>query len=312
MSYDDITAAADRIRPFVRRTPMLKLEHCVGFDLRNDFHLKLECLQVSGSFKIRGAANRVKSLPPERIQRGLVAASGGNHGLATAYMANQSGVPATIFLPSNASPIKEEKLRRLGADVHRAGKVWDEAHEAAVAFAEQQRAFYMHPFADEAIVSGQGTVALEMMEQLPDADLYIVAVGGGGLIAGMSQVIKTVNPKARIIGVEPVGSPTLRACFDAGRVVRLAEVTTRVATMACGRTDESIYEIARRNVDDIVLIDDDAMQRAAALLWFEYGIAADLSGAASLAAVMSGAVLPSPGSRIAGLVCGSGVDGFNA
>ena len=140
MSYDDITAAADRIRPFVRRTPILKLEHCVGFDLRNDFHLKLECLQVSGSFKIRGAANRVKSLPPERIQRGLVAASGGNHGLATAYMANQSGVPATIFLPSNASPIKEEKLRRLGADVHRAGKVWDEAHEAAVAFAEQQRA----------------------------------------------------------------------------------------------------------------------------------------------------------------------------
>jgi len=312
MSYEDIKAAALRIAPFVRRTPTIKLEHCAGFDLRNDFHLKLECLQVSGSFKIRGAANRVRSLPPERIQRGLVAASGGNHGLATAYMAHQSGVPATIFLPSNASPIKEEKLRRWGAEVRRAGNVWDEAQEAALAFAERQGAFCMHPFADEAIVSGQGTVALEMMEQLPEADLYIVAIGGGGLIAGMSQVIKTVNPKARIIGVEPVGSPTLRACLDAGRVVRLAEVTTRVATMACGRTDESIYEIARRNVDDIVLVDDDAMQRAAALLWFEFGIAADLSGAASLAAVMSGALVPPPGACIAGLVCGSGVDGFNA
>ena len=312
MSYEDIKAAAGRIAPFVRRTPTIKLEHYAGFDLRNDFHLKLECLQVSGSFKIRGAANRVKSLPSERIQRGLVAASGGNHGLATAYMAHQSGVSATIFLPSNASPIKEQKLRRWGADVRHAGSVWDEAHEAALAFAEQQGAFYMHPFADEAIVSGQGTVALEMVEQLPEADLYIVAIGGGGLIAGMSQVIKTVNPKARIVGVEPVGSPTLRACFDAGRVVRLAEVTTRVATMACGRTDESIYEIARRNVDDIVLVDDDDMQRAAALLWFEFGIAADLSGAASLAAVMSGALVPPPGARIAGLVCGSGVDGFNA
>ncbi|NTF45483.1 threonine/serine dehydratase [Rhizobium rhizogenes] len=312
MSYEDIKAAAARIQPFVRRTPVLKLEHCAGFDLRNDFHLKLECLQVSGSFKIRGAANRVKSLSPEHIERGLVAASGGNHGLAAAYMARQSGVSATIFLPSNASPVKEEKLRRLGADVRYAGKVWDEAHEAAVIFAEQQGAFYMHPFADEAIVSGQGTVALEMLEQLPEADLYIIAIGGGGLIAGMSEVIKTVNPKARIIGVEPIGSPTLSACFDAGRVVRLAEVTTRVATMACGRTDEGIYEIARRNVDDIVLIDDDAMQRAAALLWFEYGIAADMSGAASLAAIISGAIRPPPGSRIAGLVCGSGIDGFNA
>lgn len=312
MSVESIKAAAERVRPYVRRTPMLNLSHCTGAELPQEFHLKLECLQVSGSFKIRGAVNRVTTLAPEQLGNGLVAASGGNHGLATAYMARHSGVSATIFLPTNASPIKEHKLKRLGADVRYAGSVWDEAHEAALAFARERGAFYMHPFADDAIVSGQGTVAVEMLEQVPDVDLYIVAIGGGGLITGMSQVIKSVNPNARIIGVEPVGSPTLHASFAAGKVVRLPEITTRVATMACGRTDESIYDVARGHVDDIVLIGDDDMQRAAELLWFEFGIAADLSGAASLAALMSGAVKARKGERIAGLVCGAGVDGLGA
>lgn len=312
MSIESIREAAERVKPFIRRTPMLRLSHCAGAELPQEFHLKLECLQVSGSFKIRGAVNRVKTLAPEQLANGLVAASGGNHGLATAYMARQSGVAATIFLPTNASPIKEQKLRKWGADVRYAGSVWDEAHEAAQAFAKGCGAFYMHPFADDAIVSGQGTVAVEMLEQVPDVDLYIVAIGGGGLITGMSQIIKAANPKARIIGVEPVGSPTLHASFAAGEVVRLPQITTRVATMACGRTDESIYEIARQYVDDIVLIEDEDMQRAAELLWFEFGIAADLSGAASLAALMSGAVKAQKGERIAGLVCGAGVDGLGA
>lgn len=312
MSYEDIKAAADRVRPFIRRTPVLKLDHCAGFDIRNPFTLKLECLQVSGSFKIRGAVNRVRSLPPERIAGGLVAASGGNHGLATAYVARQSGVPATIFLPRNASPLKEQKLRKWGADVRYEGDVWDEAHEAALAHARETGAFYMHPFADEAIVAGQGTVGLEMVEQIPDADLYIVAIGGGGLITGLSQAVKAGRPNARVIGVEPVGSPTLHASFAAGHVVRLPQVTTRVATMACGRTDERIYETARRHVEEIVLIEDEDMQRAADLLWFEFGVAADLSGAASLAALMSGAVRPPADARIAGLVCGAGTDGLGA
>ncbi len=311
MSIEDVRAAAERVKPFIRRTPVLKLEHCIGTELPPDFYLKLECLQVSGSFKIRGAVNRVKSLAPAQLANGLVAASGGNHGLASAYMARQAGVPATIFLPANASPIKAQKLKKLGADVRYAGSVWDEAHSAALSFAKEHGAFYMHPFADEAIVAGQGTVAIEMLEQIPDVDLYIVAIGGGGLITGMSEVIKAVNPKARIIGVEPVGSPTLHASFAAGAVVRLPKVTTRVATMACGRTDESIYESARRHVDDIVLIEDDDMQGAAELLWFEFGVAADLSGAASLAALMAGAIKPRFGERVAGLVCGAGTDGLS-
>jgi threonine dehydratase len=311
MGHKDIEAAARRIAPFIRRTPVVKLDHATGANLQNDVYLKLECLQVSGSFKIRGATNRVKTLEPGRIENGLVAASGGNHGLATAYVAARAGVPATIYLPNNASPLKAEKLRKWGADVRFEGNVWDEAHEAASAEAKACGAFYMHPFADAQIVSGQGTVALEMVDQMPDADIYIVAIGGGGLISGMSEVLKHVKPEARIIGVEPTGSPTLHASLAAGRVVRLPEITTKVATMACGRTDESIYEIVAKHVDDIVLVEDADMQKAAELLWFEFGIAADLSGAASLAALMSGAFKPPRGARIAGLVCGAGVEGLN-
>jgi threonine dehydratase len=308
MAYDEIVAAAGRISPHVRRTPVFSADH-LGI-AGQDLWLKLECLQVTGSFKARGATNRLLTLTGDAYRHGLVAASGGNHGLATAYVARQAGVPAIIYLPSTAAPLKAEKLRRLGAEVRFEGSLWDQAHLAATREAERIGAFYVHPFADEAVVSGQGTVALELVEQVPDASLFIIAIGGGGLIAGMSQVIRRLRPDARIIGVEPVGSPTLHASLAAGHVVRLPEVTTKVATMACGRTDEGVYDLVRANVDEVVLIEDSDMQRAAELLWFECGIAADLSGAASLAALMSGAVVPPAGCRIAGLVCGAGTDGM--
>lgn len=308
MAFDDIVEAGRRIAPYVRKTPVFHADHLPSGG--HDLWLKLECLQVTGSFKARGATNRLLTLPADAIRNGLVAASGGNHGLATAYVARQAGVPATIYLPSTAAPLKAEKLRRLGAEVRFEGSVWDEAHVAASHEAERTGAFYVHPFADEAVVSGQGTVALELLEQVPDADLFIITIGGGGLIAGMSQAIRRLRPDARIVGVEPVGSPTLHASLEAGHVIRLPEVTTRVATMACGRTDESIYDLVRENVDEIVLIEDADMQKAAELLWFECGIAADMSGAASLAALLSGAVQPPKGSRIAGLVCGAGTDGM--
>jgi threonine dehydratase len=308
MAYQDIVAAAERIGPHIRRTPVFRAEHLPGLDA--ELWLKLESLQLTGSFKARGATNRLLTLPPEVIRNGLVAASGGNHGLATAYVARQAGVPATIYLPSTAVPLKAEKLRRLGADVRFEGDLWDQTHIAASAEAERTGAYYLHPFADEAVVDGQGTVALELLEQVPEADVFLIAIGGGGLISGMAQVIRHRLPNARIIGIEPYGAPTLRASLDAGHVVRLPQVTTKVATMACGRTAENIYDHVRANVDEIVLIEDAEMQKAAELLWFDYGIAADMSGAASLAALLCGAVVPPAGSRVAGLVCGAGTDGM--
>ena len=153
-------------------------------------------------------------------------------------------------------------------------------------------------------------MGLEILEQLPDVETILVAIGGGGLVAGLATAVKAKKPDVRIVGIEPIGSPTLQASLAAGHVVSLRQVTTRVATMACGRTDEANFEIIRRTVDDVVLISDEDMLSAARWLWFEFGIAADLSGAAAVAALRSGRVRPKPGERVCGLVCGAGSEGM--
>ena len=288
-------------------TPLAQLKAAAQTDA--SVTLKLECMQVTGSFKARGAMNRLLGAPGEPRDAGIVTASGGNHGLAVARTAFAAGVPATIFVPTNVSPAKVEKMKAWGARVEIVGEGWSEAHVAALEWAERSGATYFHPFADPLVVAGQGTLGLEILEELPDMDAVLIAIGGGGLISGISTAIRALRPSVTIIGVEPVGSPTLKASLDAGQVVTLPAVTTAVPTMACRRTDERVFETVRSNVDDIVLVSDDAMLDASRWLWFEMGIAADLSGAASIAAL--GHVLPSlAGARhICALVCGAGAEG---
>jgi len=310
IGLEDVRAAASRIAPHVRRTPMVAASHALRAATHAELWLKLECLQVTGSFKARGAMNRLLTTRPERLASGIVTASGGNHGVATARAGHLAGVRTTVFLPENASPAKRAKIAEWGADVRIVGHVWDESDAAARAFATDRGAAYFHPFADPAIVSGQGTVALEMLEDLPDATLYLVAIGGGGLVAGIATVLRALAPAARIIGIEPVGAPTLHASVGAGRVVTLPSVTTNVPTMACARTDERIFNIVHESVERIVLIEDADMLDAARWLWFEMGIAADPSGAAAVAALRGGAVVPRVGERVCALVCGAGDEAF--
>jgi threonine dehydratase len=159
-------------------------------------------------------------------------------------------------------------------------------------------------------VAGQGTIGLELIEALPELDTVLVAIGGGGLISGISVALRALKPSIRIVGIEPTGSPTLQASLAAGHVVTLPAVTTRIATMACGRTDERIFGIVQEHVDEIVLVGDEDMQAAARWLWFEFGIAADLSGAAGIAALRSGKLGLPPRAKIATLVCGAGSNGI--
>lgn len=312
IGFRDIEAAAGRIRGHVRRTPLVRADQLLQAPAAAPLWLKLECLQVTGSFKARGATNRLLAADPATLARGIVTASGGNHGLAVARSGHLARVQTTVFLPGNASSAKRAKLAGWGAEVRIEGSVWDESDRAARAFAEKTGAIYFHPFADPEVVAGQGTVALEIAEDLPEASLFLIAIGGGGLAAGMATAIRALQPKARIVGIEPVGSPTLRASLDVGQVVTLDAVTTAVPTMACGRTDPRIFDIIRRAVDEVVLIEDSDMERAAKWLWFELGLAADLSGAASVAALQSGRVVPRDGDVVCGLVCGAGPDGLAA
>ena len=305
----DVEAARARIKDRVRRTPMLgasQMRHPLsGLDVT----MKLESLQVTGSFKARGAMNKVMTLPQEQIAKGLVTASGGNHGLAMARTGFVAGVKTTIFLPSSVVPDKVAKLRGWGAQVEIVGKVFDEANAAALAFAKDTGAAYVHPFSDPLVVAGQGTLALEILEDMPDCDTILIAIGGGGLITGMATALKALKPNVRIIGIEPEGSPTLKASLDAGHIVTLDQVTTKVATMACRRTDDALFAHVRGKIDEMILVSDAEMEEAARNLWFEFGVATDLSGAASLAALRSGRLSFRAGEKICALVCGAGTDG---
>ena len=310
LSLEDVRAAGARIAGKIRRTPLITADPAKRALGAGSVSFKLECLQVTGSFKARGALSKLGTLSESDIAKGLVTASGGNHGLAIAYAGWLTGRPATIFVPENVSPGKAAKIREWGAELIVTGKVWDESNRAAMAHVARTGATYVHPFADLAIMAGQGTIALELFADDPAIDTLIIAIGGGGLIAGIATAAKALNPNIRIIGVEPVGAPTLHASLAAGRVVELAEITTIVPTMAARKTETINFDIIRRHVAEIVLVSDDEMREAAKHLWFESGLAVDLSGAAAVAALLTGRVRAESGRRTCALVCGAGADGI--
>ncbi len=305
----DIQSAAARIAGRVRRTPMMRavaLRRPPGpWDLR----LKLENLQVTGSFKPRGATNCLLQLPPEAVARGIITASGGNHGLAVAYAGQRAGSRAVIYLPEGTSRSKIDAIALWGAEVVVEGAVFDDANDAARARAGRDGLAYIHPFADPRVIAGQGTVGLEILEDAPDLDLLIVAIGGGGLISGIASAVKAVKPEIRVIGVEPVGAPTLERSLAAGKLVTLPGIETVVGTLAPRRSAQINLDIIGRTVDEILLVDDSEMLAAARWLWSELGIAAELSGAAAMAALLGPRVRVQPEEKVGVLVCGAGRDG---
>ncbi len=308
----DVRQAAARIQGRVRRTPLLAaapMQRRLAGGL--ELVLKLECLQVTGSFKARGAISKLGTLAEAEVRRGIVTASGGNHGAAVAYAGWVAGTATTVFVPDNVSPLKAKKIESWGARLEVEGKVWDESNRAALARAERDGLTYIHPFADPAVIAGQGTIALEILADAPDVDTLIVAIGGGGLISGIAVAAKAVRPEIRIIGVEPEGAPTLYESVRAGRVVELAAITTRVPTMAARKTEPVNLELVQRHVEEVVLVTDDEMRAAARLLWLEHGLAVDLSGAASLALLTTGKLRPRPGEKVCALICGAGSDGLD-
>jgi threonine dehydratase len=318
--------ARARIRPHIVPTPMARLRAgavppgvpdvargiretpVVDPRLNRDVLVKLECEQVSGSFKARGALNRVLALPREVAQRGIVTASGGNHGLAVAYAGRVVSAPTTVYLPSRTTAAKAARIERWGATVVRAGDVWDEAHDAALAHAEREGLTYVHPFAHPHVVAGQATIALDTLEQAPEIDLFVVAIGGGGLIAGVAAAAMLLRPGIKVIGVEPEGAPTLKESVAAGRCVELASIETAAGTLAPKKSDPFNLAIIQRTVDAIVTVSDDEMRAAARFLLSQAGVGVELSGAAALAAVLASRIDRRGSKHPCVLVCGAGDD----
>src|SRR5258708_8630947 len=224
LSLEDVRAAAARIAGKIRRTPLIAADPAKRALGAGPVSFKLECLQVTGSFKARGAISKLGTLSESDIAKGLVTASGVNHGRAIAYAGWLTGRPATIFVPENVSPGKAAKIKEWGAELIVTGKVWDDSNRAAMAHVARTGATYVHPFADPAIMAGQGTIALELFADDPEIDTLIVAIGGGGLIAGIATAAKGPNPQIPILGVEPTRAPPLHARLSARRAAPLPPI----------------------------------------------------------------------------------------
>ncbi len=310
VALSEIEAAAERINPFVRRTPFIRARQEKEPLRKGEVLLKLENLQVTGAFKVRGAINMVQSLDAPARQPGVVAASGGNHGIAVAYAAYRAGVPAQIFMPETVHPDKVSQVKRWEGQVQIVSGTWDDAQNAAEEWAQNNETICIHPFADEPVMAGQGTMGLEMLKQSSHCAVFVISMGGGGLISGLASAIKQAKPDARIVGVEPVGAPTISKSLEAGEVVTLPTIDTKAVTLAPRRSHPRNLAMIDNLVDDVVLVSDEDMQRAAQWLWQEFGQAAELSGAASIAAVATGQVTASEDQSVGCVICGAGTDGI--
>jgi threonine dehydratase len=302
----DVEAARTRVRDRVRLTPLLALD---GPPSSCRVWLKLEFLQHTGTFKARGAFNRILAAQEQGALDpavGVVVASGGNAGLANAYAARELGVPATVFVPTSAPAVKVEKLRTYGATVVLHGSEYAAAYEAAREHADRSGAIYCHAYDQPEIAAGAGTVGLELLEQLQgEVDTVIVAVGGGGLMAGVAAAIEG---RARVVGVEPETIPTLRAALDAGGPVDVSVSGVAADSLGARRLGQIAYEVAARTRVSSLLVTDRDIIAARHLLWDQYRIVVEHGAATALAALTSGTYQPDAQERIAVVLCGANTD----
>jgi threonine dehydratase len=306
ISRDQVAATYDLIRPYVRRTPVIEID---GADLGlrgTALACKLELLQHAGSFKSRGAFANLLLRPVPSA--GVVAASGGNHGLAVAFAAQKLGIKATIFVPSVAAATKQARIRSLGAGLVLAGDLYADALDASREHAAKSGALEIHAYDQHETLLGQGSVGVEIEAQCPDIDTLLVAVGGGGLIGGIAAWL---GGRVRLVAVEPRTAPTLSRALEAGRPVDAEAGGIAAESLAPRRVGELMFPLAQRHVDRVVLVDDDAIVDAQRALWRVMRIASEPGGSAAMAALLSGAYRPAPRERVAVLLCGGNTDAVN-
>jgi len=298
----DIEAANRRIRPYVRRTPVLELGPG-AFDLAGRVTLKLEQMQHTGSFKPRGAFNKI--LSSDVPDAGVIAASGGNFGLAVAFAARALGFRAEVFVPSSSPKVKAERIRALGGDVTVVEGWYDEALEASHGRAQKTGALVMHAYDQPEVVAGQGTIGLELAEQVPDADTVLVAIGGGGLIGGVAG---WYEGRTRVVGVEPESSRSMTAALAAGEPVDVEYGGYAADSLGTRRAGEIAFAVVSKHGERVVLVPDEAITDAQRRLWHEVRVFAEPGGAAALAALLAKVYVPEPDEHVIVLVCGANGD----
>lgn len=306
VSLIDIQEARGAVSNRIHHTPLLSsstLSERTGLRC----FLKAENLQKTGSFKVRGALNKVRRLSDEEKSHGLVTVSAGNHAQAVAFAATAEGARCTVVMPEDAPKAKAEASRGYGAEVILHGSVFD-AFEKARALEQEHGYTFVHPYDDPDIIAGQGTCGLEILDDLPEVDAVAVCVGGGGLIAGIAAAVKRARPEVRVIGVEPEGAAGLTAALDAGRVVELKDVNTIADGLAAPSTGEHVLEHARELIDQVVLVSDAEVEEGLRFLLERGKLLAEPAGAAATAALLAGKVSLPRGSHVAITVSGGNID----
>ena len=307
LDRDAVLEAAERIRDGIVATPCTRTRAFADI-APGALYLKFENLQRTGSFKDRGSLNRLSRLSPEERARGVVTASAGNHAQGLAYHGGRLGIPVTVVMPQNAPLNKVSNTRGYGATVVLSGTILDESAEVAAQIAEDRKLVTVPAFDDPDIIAGQGTIGLEILEQVSDVDTLLVPVGGGGLISGICIAIKEVRPEVRVIGIEADAAPSAKASREAGRVVRIAHSDTLADGIATKRIGDLTFPIIERYVDELVSVGEDEIAAAILLLLEREKTVAEGAGAVPIAALLSGVLSVEPGSIVVAVLSGGNID----
>ncbi|MEK7400839.1 MAG: threonine ammonia-lyase [Gemmatimonadota bacterium] len=301
--YEEVRA---RIAPHIKHTPLLtsrQLSEATGYDAR----LKAELFQRVGSYKIRGPLNKFALMPEEQKKRGVVCSSAGNHAQGVALAAQIHGIRAVVCMATNATPSKVAATKAYGAEVVLHGSIWDEANEKAKELVKSEGLIYVHPFDDEQLIAGQGTLGLEVIQDWPELDAIIVPIGGGGLIAGVSMAVKSYNPKIKVIGVESSDGPAMQASVAAGSLQTI-DCRTVIDGLRVRRVGEINFSVVQRYVDDIVTLPDTDIFDAMLWVMERCKLVVEGAAAAPVAALLHGLVKLPKGARVAAVLSGGNIN----
>lgn len=304
LAIEDFEEASERVKDVTLETKLIYSPY-FSDATGNKVYLKPENLQRTGAYKVRGAYYKISTLSPEERAKGLITASAGNHAQGVAYAAKRYGVPAVIVMPTTTPYIKVERTKALGAQVVLAGDVYDEAHEEAERLAEEHGYTFIQPFDDPVVATGQGTIAVEIVKELPLVDYILVPIGGGGLACGVSTFAKEFNPRIKVIGVEPSGAACMKASLEAGHVVKLPHVSTIADGTAVQQPGESVFPYIQKNLDGIITIDDDELVGAFLDMVENHKLIVENAGLLSVAALKH---LNVEGKHVVSILSGGNMD----
>jgi threonine dehydratase len=306
LPFNLIQEASDRLRKRVRRTELI-LSHYFSERLGFPLYFKCENLQRTGSFKIRGALNFMTAQPREKLANGVITASAGNHAQGVAFSADLLGVGATVYMPESTPPQKVFATRDYGANVVLTGKSFDEAYTAAVRAGKESGALFVHPFDDPLVMAGQGTIGLELVDELPDLATVIVPIGGGGLISGIASAIKALRPQVRVIGVEAAAAPSMHYSLKKGKIVEAPLTLSLADGIAVKKVGQNTFPIVREAVDEVVLVEEEEIAQSIVALLERTKLLVEGAGAVTLAALLNGKI-DNPAGKTVCLLSGGNID----